>query len=190
MESELVIRKLNEHDHDEKVKVIDLVNLCYRGDGNWTTETGIVSGPRITLNRLEQYIRDYTMLVASFERRLVGCLRTGLVNGTVCGPLPKPAGYLGLFAIHPTVQSRGFGSRLMRAAEDLCRTAGAHEIVLDVLEVRKDIIAMYERKGYKIVPNLSISAKQVIEAAGENMVSDPNCRFIVLSKTLNPVMKA
>jgi GNAT superfamily N-acetyltransferase len=55
------------------------------------------------------------------------------------------------FAVAPNRQGSGVGSRLLDVVEAEATAAGAQEIALDTSERASELIAYYERKGYKRV---------------------------------------
>lgn len=56
----------------------------------------------------------------------------------------------GLFAVDSTLQGKGIGASLLRAAEEAAKSQfDASFAVLHVLTPRKELIAFYERRGYK-----------------------------------------
>jgi len=174
---------------DEKKAVVAMVNRCYRGSGNWTTEIDIVSGARITLPRLEEYIADdEKVFVAVAGPRIAGCIRTCLTGKTVCGPVPginsNVVGYFGLFAVHPDFGSRGLGNRLLATAENWCRGQSMTQMYLDVLSVRSDIIAWYKRKGYERVAGEQILANSILKNTPDERALVDDCYFIVFRKSL------
>lgn len=186
MDTQPLIRELNRTSVTEKSCVVALVNRSYRGVGNWTTEKDYISGPRITAKRLDEYLSDpkMTIIVAIIDKQIIGCVKTGVTDSTVVGKLDKQFGYFGLFAVHPEFSGRGFGNMLLQAAELHCKKMDMTLMMADVLHIRHDIIAYYKRKGYQIVPNMSISANQVLKDAGEHILTDDELYFIVLSKSL------
>ncbi len=184
--TDVQIRELNGDDATEKSAIVTLVNRCYRGGGNWTTEKGIVGGPRITPQRLDECLcePEMTVLVALLDGRIIGCIKTGVTDATVVGALDEPAGYFGMFAVHPDCSGRGIGNMLLSAAESHCKNSGMSVMMADVLHVRKDIIAYYNRKGYELVPNMSRPAQQVLKGAGEEILLDMEVNFLILRKPL------
>jgi Acetyltransferase (GNAT) domain len=55
-----------------------------------------------------------------------------------------------MLAVQPKLQDRGIGRSIMRGAEQICHNElGAKEIRMHVLYMRSDIIAWYERLGYR-----------------------------------------
>ena len=73
-------------------------------------------------------------------------------------------------AVDPEHQRRGIGRALMDEAETLARSWGMRELAIDTSERAPELIAMYERRGYRVVGEL-----------GRDIV---NYRSILLSKTL------
>lgn len=55
------------------------------------------------------------------------------------------------FAVHPEAQGQGLGSRLMDHIEQQARTLGATELACDTAEGAVHLIAMYEKRGFRIV---------------------------------------
>ncbi|GAA3141144.1 hypothetical protein GCM10017687_67260 [Streptomyces echinatus] len=58
--------------------------------------------------------------------------------------------YFGMFAVSPALQGAGLGKIVMAEAERQAREAwGATEMHMTVISVREDLIAWYERRGYR-----------------------------------------
>lgn len=55
---------------------------------------------------------------------------------------------LGLFAVHPGLQSRGLGGRLLEAQAEHLREAGIEILMIRVLQSRPELHAWYERHGF------------------------------------------
>ena len=61
------------------------------------------------------------------------------------------AGYFGMFAINPDLQAGGFGKQMIREAELFVqREWNANKMVMEVIPVRHELIAFYERRGYRL----------------------------------------
>ena len=179
-------RELRVDDPEEKANLLALVNLCYRGSGNWTSEKGIINTARLTADELERDLCDAEFLVATEPSgRLVGCIKWGVTTSTLVGPLDSLEGCVGLFAVHPDFGSKGLGKRLLQTAEDLCRSRGMTTVVLNVLSARSGLIKMYERKGYLRVPNAAVAAAPVYSDPSHVLI--PGLQFILLPKTLDLV---
>jgi ribosomal protein S18 acetylase RimI-like enzyme len=58
--------------------------------------------------------------------------------------------YFGMFAVSPALQGGGLGKVIIAEAERTVREAwGATEMHMTVISVREDLIAWYERRGYR-----------------------------------------
>lgn len=76
----------------------------------------------------------------------------------------------GQFAVSPAHQGLGIGSRLIEMVEERARELGMSELAPNTSEQAHDLIAMYEKKGYRIV--------------GHVKWPEVNYRSVILSKTL------
>lgn len=124
-----------------------VVERAYRGDSarqGWTHEADLVSGARIELSSLQAIVADPDqVLLALFEGRTVlGCVNVARRGAGLA--------YLGLLCIEPARQDDGLGRVLLAAAEDHARTIfGTGCIEMTVLEQRGELIAYYERRGWR-----------------------------------------
>lgn len=58
--------------------------------------------------------------------------------------------YFGMFAVSPALQGSGLGKVIIAEAERIVREVwGAKEMHMTVISVRNDLIAWYERRGYR-----------------------------------------
>ena len=151
----------------------ELVNGSYRGGGNWTHESGLVGGPRLTLEQARQLLASQaaaessgtlpaSVVLVAEERAgvVVGCIE---VTTSDAARSPVVDGYLGLLAVDARVGSQGVGRALVSAGEAACFSIyGAKAVVLYVLSVRKDIQAWYARRGY-VDTQLRVPAAPLIE---------------------------
>lgn len=128
-----------------------LVNSAYRGESSragWTTEADILGGQRIDEGRLSEILSDP-------KQRLL-CLRNDFneVIGCVCLEQYTDRDgarccYLGMLTINPEKQTGGLGKFLIGRAEEFARAWGAIRMSLTVIHVRTELMAWYERRGYK-----------------------------------------
>ena len=126
------------------------VNAGYRGESSragWTTEADLLDGTRISADRLRTEIakvghRFEVMrnsdgeIIASVELALEG--RTG--SAPVC--------YLGMLTVRPTLQGGGIAKRILGHADRVAREWGCDRIRIGVIDLRKELIAYYERRGF------------------------------------------
>ena len=106
---------------------------------------------------------------------LVGCVRVEHDQRH-----PDTAPHLGMLAVRPAHQGLGIGRILVEAAEQLARRRwGASELQMLVLQPRTELIAWYERLGYRrsgaVVPFRDVASDVLLV---------PDLRFVVLHKRL------
>ena len=129
---------------EDATDISTLVNSAYRGEGalrGWTTEASLIAGQRTDAEMIADIIRSpsATILIRHDRQACVELER----KGDVC--------YLGLLTVHPSLQSRGIGSQALAAAEDFARKAwGSRKIEMNVISVRAELIAWYQRRGYSL----------------------------------------
>jgi ribosomal protein S18 acetylase RimI-like enzyme len=124
-----------------------LVNSAYRGDSSragWTTEADILGGQRTDAAEISR-------LVAEDDSAIMLCLRDGELIGSVhLERRDTTTAYIGMLVIKPVLQGQGLGHRFMTEAERFARTKwGASRMRMQVISLRKELIAYYERRGYK-----------------------------------------
>ncbi len=133
---------------DDVADLHRLIESAYRGDSarrGWSHEADLLDGQRTDVAELSGIVADpkQTMLLASDDDRLVGCVRLVDQGGGVA--------YLGMLSVYPALQAGGLGRRLMAEAEGLVRTRfGARRMRMTVIKPRTELIAWYERRGYAL----------------------------------------
>jgi ribosomal protein S18 acetylase RimI-like enzyme len=159
--------------------VVALVESAYRGDASragWTSEADLLDGQRTdeALVRSGMSIPGRVMLVAEADGQLAGSCQLDRSPGQV---------YLGLFAVRPSAQGKGWGSQLIAEAERIARDEwAASTMVLTVIAQRQDLIAWYARRGYRP------TGETRPFPYGDDRVGTPrrpDLYFVVLSKSLN-----
>ncbi|MEV6473160.1 GNAT family N-acetyltransferase [Streptomyces sp. NPDC051657] len=131
---------------DDVPALVTLIESAYRGDSSrtgWTTEADILQGQRTD----EQGVRE--VLDAPAGRLLAVERDGGLV---ACCQLEHrgDAAYFGMFAVRPGLQGGGLGKLIIAEAERTVRESwGVGEMHMTVISVREDLIAWYERRGYR-----------------------------------------
>lgn len=136
----------------EAEPVAALINSAYRGESSragWTTEADFLEGLRTTPDEVRSLIeRDGSViLVCERDGAMVGCVHL-LDQGTSV--------YLGMLVVRPDLQAAGIGKAFMAAAEDFARrTWNATAITMTVITRREELIAFYERRGYRRTGRLS-----------------------------------
>ncbi len=126
--------------------VAELVNQAYRGVSapDWTSEVGLIDGPRTNRHDLEKMIENgvSTLLLARncASGRLLGCV--------TLSPMDNGEWYLSMLAVNPQEQSSGIGKSIMTGAEIFARDAGARSLKISVINLRGKLIEWYERRGF------------------------------------------
>ncbi|MGW0548940.1 GNAT family N-acetyltransferase [Streptomyces altiplanensis] len=141
--AELTFRDATETDVDA---LVALIESAYRGEASrsgWTTEADILEGQRTD----PEGVLD---VVKSPDSRLLAVERDGAL--VACCQLEHrgEAAYFGMFAVRPQMQGAGLGKVIIAEAERTVReTWDAREMHMTVISVREDLIAWYERRGYR-----------------------------------------
>ncbi|MFD8231421.1 GNAT family N-acetyltransferase [Streptomyces sp. NPDC059696] len=139
----LTFREATDADVDE---LVALIESAYRGDDSragWTTEADILEGQRTDP-------QGVLAVVKSPDSRLVTVERDGRI--VACCQLEHrgESAYFGMFAVSPLLQGAGLGKLIIAEAERQAREDwGVREMHMTVISVRDDLIAWYERRGYR-----------------------------------------
>lgn len=123
----------------------DLINRAYRStsaQAGWTTESHLLEGPRIDEATLLDMlaVRPAVLLHAELAGQLAGCVYLEPQGETL---------YLSMLAVAPEVQGHGLGRQLLHAAEAHAQQAGCRQVKMSVLALRPELLAWYERRGYR-----------------------------------------
>ncbi|ATO20394.1 GNAT family N-acetyltransferase [Acinetobacter sp. LoGeW2-3] len=119
--------------------LVALINNAYRSNLGWTHEHSIVSGDRINEAQLSELLiqPDYELYVLEKHGQVIGL--TELVDAIE----------IGSFAIDPERQNSGYGRVLLDFAEAYTKQKPPFKTLrMSVLNVRTELIAYYERRGY------------------------------------------
>jgi ribosomal protein S18 acetylase RimI-like enzyme len=133
---------------DDVPGIVDLVDSAYRGESSragWTTEADLLDGQRTDAEAICAVLAGSgsTMLLAEASGQLVGCCQLEQ-------PRPRAEAYFGMFAVRPGGQGQGWGRQILAEAERLAHDDwSASTMVLSVLAQRPDLIAWYERRGFR-----------------------------------------
>lgn len=171
MDSSIVIRPAT---HADLRDLHALVERAYRGNdarAGWTHEADIIrEGQRTSHDILAATVDDDNeRLLAAFDGdRLVGCVQ---VSDREYG-----TAYLGLLTVDPPLQAAGLGRTLIEAAEAIAIAAfETHLMEMTVIAERSELIAYYERRGYR----------QTGELRPFPIAMDPPLTMVVLEKALD-----
>lgn len=124
-------RQASEADIDS---LLELVNGSYRSRLSWTHECDLLGGDRIGREALLPLLPH---VETAWENGLAACVHLH-------------DGHLGLLCVQPGRQRQGVGRRLLEHARALARSWGWPALQLTVLRQRPELIAYYERRGYRL----------------------------------------
>jgi GNAT superfamily N-acetyltransferase len=126
--------------------IVALVESAYRGESGrrgWTTESDLLDGRRTDEELVAQLFvsPDSVILLASIDRALRACCHIERHGDHA---------YFGMFAVDPPWQGSGLGKLLLAEAERLAHeTWRCTAMHMSVIDVRAELIAWYERRGYR-----------------------------------------
>jgi ribosomal protein S18 acetylase RimI-like enzyme len=123
-----------------------LINAAYRGEASrqgWTTEAHLIAGDtRTDEGTVSKLIQQASSVI------LVHCI-DGQLNGCVNLQQHDNIIYLGMLSVSPHLQGAGIGKQLLKAAEEYTQQVKCTSIYMTVISVRSELIAWYQRHGYK-----------------------------------------
>ena len=127
-------------------ELVALANTCYRGESGkrgWTTESDLLDGTRTDKAEVE-------MLITTAGSAILVCVDNRSIIGSVHIQRQGFECYLGMLMVKPEAQRGGIGSKLIEAAEKHAReTWESKTMTMSVISIRKELIAYYERRGYR-----------------------------------------
>ncbi|MEU6456595.1 GNAT family N-acetyltransferase [Streptomyces sp. NPDC047065] len=141
--SRLIYRDATDADVDG---IVALIESAYRGESSragWTTEADILQGQRTDPQGVLDVVKspDSRLLTVERDGRMVACCQLEHRGEHA---------YFGMFAVSPALQGEGLGRTIIAEAERQARgTWGVREMHMTVISVREDLIAWYERRGYR-----------------------------------------
>jgi ribosomal protein S18 acetylase RimI-like enzyme len=141
--SRLIYRDATAADVDA---LVALIESAYRGESSragWTTEADILQGQRTDPEGVLEVVK-------SPDSRLLTVERDGAVVACCQLEYRGRHAYFGMFAVSPALQGEGLGKTVIAEAERQAREVwGVTEMHMTVISVREDLIAWYERRGYR-----------------------------------------
>lgn len=124
-----------------------LVNSAYRGETSqqgWTSEAHLLDGIRIDEPTFTNYLEDPGIIILKYYDT------DGLITACVYLEKRDDKLYLGMLTVSPKEQGKGVGKKLLTAAEHYAKLLHCNAIQITVITSRTELIAWYERQGYKV----------------------------------------
>lgn len=123
-----------------------LIEAAYRGESarrGWSHEADLLDGQRTDQESLGAMLDDPAqhVLVLRDNDRLRACVALTQKDADLA--------YLGMLTVDPERQSAGLGKLILAAAEDHAARFGANRVEMTVIAQRGELIAWYERRGYR-----------------------------------------
>lgn len=128
-------------------QLLPLINSAFRGETSkqgWTHEADLIEG---AVRTDEETLRQ--ILLAPEDVLLQYSDEAGHVQACVSLQKKERGLYLGMLTVMPELQGAGIGQQLLAAAEDFAQQQHCPGIFMTVISVRTELIAWYERHGYR-----------------------------------------
>ncbi|MBC2874185.1 MULTISPECIES: GNAT family N-acetyltransferase [Streptomyces] len=138
--------------------LVPLIESAYRGDASragWTTEADLLDGQRTDEEGVTAVLTAEGSRVLLAEHPEGPEHPEGAENPA--GPIAcchiehrGDHAYFGMFAVLPALQGAGLGRVMLAEAERVARAEwGVREMHMTVIRQREELIAWYERRGYR-----------------------------------------
>lgn len=131
---------------EDRDNIKTLVNHAYRGQGGakgWSCEDHLLAGSRVENEHIIHAITQENSFI------LLGLLNSTIVTSICIEIQDMRDAYLSMLAVYPPLQSQGIGRNMFVTAEKWAHEYhDIHTYVLQVITLRTELIAFYERLGY------------------------------------------
>ena len=126
--------------------LVNLINSAYRGEVSrkgWTTEADLLAGELRTDREAMEHLMNTpgaVFLKYTESSSIVACVYLHKQDRGL---------YLGMLSVSPLLQGEGIGKKLLEAAAVHASTNNCKSIFMQVISLRYELIAWYERNGYR-----------------------------------------
>jgi ribosomal protein S18 acetylase RimI-like enzyme len=141
-------------------QIVDLINRAF------AVERFFKSGDRTDSEQIQQMMEQGTFLLLENNGDLVACVFIRVTGDR---------GYIGTLSVDPTHQRSGLGARMMREAEEYCRSAGCKAVDIRIVNLRTELPAIYRKFGFV---ETGTQSAEIIKSATRPV------HFITMSKPL------
>ncbi len=133
-------------------EIANLVNSAYRGEYSkqgWTTEASLLGGQRTDAETLQKLIDSP---LNQIEIAYQGESQSIIASVHLIQELPDTL-YFGMLTVEPKAQAKGMGKILLKHVENIALGYGLKRIRFTVIPSRTELVAFYERRGFKATGN-------------------------------------
>lgn len=141
-------------------QIVALINRAF------AVERFFKSGDRTDSEQIQHMMEQGQFLLLEKDGDPVACVFTKVTGDR---------GYIGTLSVDPTHQRSGLGARMMREAEEYCRAAGCKAVDIRIVNLRKELPAIYHKLGFV---ETGTQSAEVIKSATRPV------HFITMSKSL------
>ncbi|OCL83528.1 GNAT family N-acetyltransferase [Arcobacter porcinus] len=131
----------------ENIKDMEnIINIAYRkiSASGWTGESHLLSGIRVNEAMLEEMLEDENIrtFLAKKDDKVLATIQVKKEDLNLV---------IGLFAVDTDMQSSGIGKKLLEFAENRAKDIfkDCKKFIMEVISSRTELIAYYNRRGYK-----------------------------------------
>lgn len=144
----------------------DIESLVALINAAFVVEQIAIPGDRTDRVGVQKYMGTGRFVVLEQADSLLGCVYVEMRG---------QRGYLGLLAVDPAQQRRGFGRGLANEAETHFRKERCSAVDLRVISARSELVAFYEKLGFTVQGTSEMPATVPLKVA---------CHYIHMSKNL------
>ncbi|OCL94367.1 GNAT family N-acetyltransferase [Arcobacter porcinus] len=131
----------------ENIKDMEnIINIAYRkiSASGWTGESHLLSGIRVNEAMLEEMLENENIrtFLAKKDDKVLATIQVKKEDLNLV---------IGLFAVDTDMQSSGIGKKLLEFAENRAKDIfkDCKKFIMEVISSRTELIAYYNRRGYK-----------------------------------------
>jgi N-acetylglutamate synthase-like GNAT family acetyltransferase len=124
---------IREASHSDVPQIVSLINRAF------AITRSFRQGNRSNPEQIETMMGAGKFLLLGSEADPVACVYLRLTGERA---------YLGTLSVDPAKQKRGIGTRMMRYAEDYCRSAGCKAIDIRIVNLRTELPEIYRKFGF------------------------------------------
>ncbi len=123
-------------DEDDIPEIVRVINAAYR------VEDFFVRGNRTNAEDVA------TRMTASSGCFIVADRGDGVLVAATSVDVHDDRGHFAMLSVDPSVQGKGYGRIMIDAVEDHCRRFGCGHLDIEVVNLREELPAFYERFGF------------------------------------------